>query len=98
MKKSLFCVLSLIGFLCGFIFAENMTITKVGEYGTGYYFDVFTQGNYAYCAASGAGLDILNISNPAIPTFVANIDTPGEANGVYVSGNYAYVADGDGGL
>jgi len=45
--------------------ASNLTITKVGEWGTGIYMDVFISGNYAYCAADGAGLDIIDISDPA---------------------------------
>jgi len=98
MKKFLLGTLIIAFILCGFIFPETVTLTKVGDYGTGYYFDVFVQGNFAYCAASGAGLDIINISTPGSPTFVANCDTPGEANGVYVSGNYAYVADSESGL
>ena len=45
--------------------ASNLNITKVGEWGTGIYMDVFISGNYAYCAADGAGLDIIDISDPA---------------------------------
>jgi len=78
--------------------ASNLTITKVGEWGTGPYNDVFISGNYAYCAAIGAGLDIIDISDPSNPNLLGNYNTWREAYGVYVSGNYAYVADGSGGL
>ncbi|MBM3242513.1 hypothetical protein FJZ31_40145 [Candidatus Poribacteria bacterium] len=54
--------------------------------------DVFVQGNYAYLCAYGV-LVILDISAPANPTKVGNIDLPDVAEGVYVSGSYAYVAD-----
>ncbi|PIZ12455.1 MAG: hypothetical protein COY53_09925, partial [Elusimicrobia bacterium CG_4_10_14_0_8_um_filter_37_32] len=43
-------------------------------------------------------LRVINISNPASPSEVGSYDTPYSAQGVYVSGNYAYVADGDSGL
>ena len=49
--------------------------------------------NYAYVADGWSGFRIINISNPASPTEVGYHDTPGYANGVYVSGNYAYVAN-----
>ncbi|NCT54129.1 MAG: endo-1,3-1,4-beta-glycanase ExsH, partial [Microcystis aeruginosa G13-03] len=38
------------------------------------------------------------MSNPATPTLKGNYDTSGNAWGVQVVGNYAYVADHDGGL
>jgi hypothetical protein len=39
---------------------------------------------------------VVSVSNPEHP--VGHCDTPGEANGVAVSGTNAYVADGSGGL
>ena len=59
--------------------------------------DVALQGNYAYVAAQGA-LIIFDISNPSNPVQVGFYDTPGSAEGVAVSGSYAYVADWDQGL
>jgi hypothetical protein len=60
---------------------------------------VAVAGNYyAYVADWGAGLRIINISNPANPTEAGFYDTPGIAHGVSVAGNYAYVADGGAGL
>jgi Ca2+-binding RTX toxin-like protein len=55
-------------------------------------------GNYAYVADGGSGLQIIDISNPATPTFKGNYDTSGRAYGVQVVGNYAYVADYQSGL
>ena len=43
-----------------------------------------------------AGLQIINISNRANPVLAGSYDTPGEAFGVFVLGNYAYVADYEG--
>lgn len=80
------------------VFAHRLTISKVGEWGTGAYNKVFVNGNYAYCAAGYAGLDIIDIANPAKPKKIANYDTPGYAGDVVVKGNYAYAADGQNGL
>ncbi len=55
-------------------------------------------GNYAYVADGLAGLQVIDVSNPANPQRVGGYDTSGYAHGVAVSGNYAYVADDYGGL
>ncbi|MBM3243017.1 hypothetical protein FJZ31_42710 [Candidatus Poribacteria bacterium] len=55
------------------------------------------QGNYAYLCAYGV-LVILYISSPAHPTKVGYIALPDVAEGVYVSGRYAYVSDYHSGL
>ncbi|MBI5208135.1 MAG: PKD domain-containing protein [Candidatus Firestonebacteria bacterium] len=61
--------------------------------------DVKVAGNYLYVADFELdGLDVINISNPLNPKLIGNVDTPGQANSVYLSGNYAYVADGWAGL
>jgi hypothetical protein len=67
-----------------------------------YYNTIFehthVSGNYAYVADGGAGLRVIDVSNPTNPREVGFFDTPGTARGVYVSGNYAYVADAGAGL
>ena len=65
--------------------------------------DVHVSGNYAYVACSGfeeisSVLEIIDITDLANPTIVGYLYTPGDAYGVYVSGNYAYVSDGSSGL
>ncbi len=45
-----------------------------------------------------AGLRVVDVSNPAQPREVGFYDTPGSAQGVAVSGAYAYVADDGAGL
>jgi hypothetical protein len=40
------------------------------------------------------GLQVIDVSDPANPQRVGGYDTSGEAQGVAVSGHYAYVADG----
>ncbi|WP_321420665.1 PGF-pre-PGF domain-containing protein [uncultured Methanomethylovorans sp.] len=53
--------------------------------------------NYAYVASIFGGLLILNISDPAAPTFVSNYVTD-DAQSVDISGNYAYIANGFSGV
>ena len=61
-------------------------------------FDVALAGNHAYLACQGAGLVVIDVSNPQSPYEAGYCDTPGTANGVAVVGSYAYVADGSSGL
>ena len=49
-------------------------------------------------ADGSAGLQVIDVSNPANPLRVGGYDTSGNAYGVAVSGNIAYVADWDAGL
>ncbi|MDH6089283.1 LVIVD repeat-containing protein [Umezakia ovalisporum] len=74
-------------------------VTLVGNYNTsGFAYGVEVVGNYTYVGDGGAGLQIIDISNPANPTLTGGYDTSGSAYGVQVVGNYAYVADYDAGL
>ncbi|MBP7867227.1 MAG: MBL fold metallo-hydrolase [Acidobacteria bacterium] len=73
-------------------------LSKLGEWGTGPYQDVQVVGNYAYCAALGAGMDILDVSSPAAPVKVAGVSTRNPTHGLCISGNYAYLAEDEGGL
>jgi len=87
-------VLFLVAIGAGLCFSRDVKLTKVREWGTMEYKQIVVQGNYAYCAASFAGLDILDISNPTRPVKIGSIDTiaaGAEAISVAVSGNYAYV-------
>jgi hypothetical protein len=43
-------------------------------------------------------LQVIDVSNPESPTPIGEYDTPGIARGIFVSGNYAYVADDTFGL
>ncbi len=43
-------------------------------------------------------LDIVDITTPYSPPLVGGVDTPGEAQDVAISGDYAFVADGGAGL
>lgn len=92
--KNLFGVTVIFFYLVSF--APAMEI--VGQWGTGEYLDVYTAGTISCCAASGAGVDIINISNPKNPTLIANFDTSGESHGVFMTDNLVYIADGCNGL
>src|SRR5438876_990731 len=50
-------------------------------------------GALAYVAAGGAGLEVVDVSNPFAPTLIGAVDTPGTATGVAVANGRAYVAD-----
>ncbi len=77
--------------------AAPLEMTAVGELAYGIPHDVAIDGNYAYVAAQGA-VSVLDITIPAHPVQVAVIDTAGSAEGIAVSGGYAYIADWDSGL
>jgi len=94
MKKSIIYLLFIVAVILPAVgFADDLGITKVGEWGTGYYKAVFTRGNYAYCpVGENRGVDILDITDPSKPGKVANVPVPGDAVGIHISGRYAYVA------
>jgi len=52
----------------------------------------------AYVTAGGAGLYVVNISNPRKPSILGFYDSLGYPESVYVKGKYAYLADGWAGL
>jgi|GEM_PF-4674972 len=56
---------------------------------------VFVVDNYSYTAAGGSGLRIFDVSDKSSPQFVGSHRTS-NAHGVFVVGDYAYVADDDG--
>ena len=60
-------------------------------------FDVHVVGNYAYVVA-GYSLLIFDVSDTLDPILVGYCDTPSYANGVFVEGDYAYVANAERGL
>ena len=61
--------------------------------------NVFISGNFAYVAASGSGLQVINISDPENAAIVATCNTlGGVARDIFVAGEYAYVATSTAGL
>jgi len=59
--------------------------------------DILVSGQYAQLSADG-GVQVVDISNPTDPIEIYTLPTPGEAKGLFVSGEYVYVADGTTGL
>ena len=60
--------------------------------------DVAISGTLAYVAAGGAGLRVVDISNPALPAEVGAWDSRGYTEGIAVAGTTVYLADGPDGL
>ena len=54
---------------------------------------IFVKDSLLYLANSN-GLKIVNVSNPLVPYELSHFDTPYAVNAVYVSGSYAYLAEG----
>ena len=96
MKKKLFIIMLIVTMGSLLCFSDTsgseINISKIGEWGTGIYRDVFVKNSYAYIAAGGNGLDIVDINNPSNPTIIGNQNLDSETKAVYVSGNYAFVA------
>jgi hypothetical protein len=57
--------------------------------------DLQVVGTLAFVPARAAGLQIVDVANPAAPRIVATIDTPSNATGVAVANGWAWVADGN---
>jgi hypothetical protein len=79
---------------------DPVTLTEVGTTAPFPYFveDIAISGTRAYVAAGGAGLRVVDVSDPANPTEIGAWDSPGYAEGVAVSGKTVYLADGPYGL
>lgn len=60
---------------------------------------LYVSGSYAYVVSGWkGGLRIIDVSEPSNPQVIGYYDKLGGAQDVCVSGNYAYIADGDAGL
>ena len=60
--------------------------------------NVDVSGNFAYVAAGGTGLQVVDVSDRNNPVVVGSADTPGNANDVKVVDSTAFIADGSAGL
>jgi len=85
---------------------ENSKIAG-GVFTTGSIGYVFVEGDYAYITytvrdddwqVQESGMQIIDIKNKNTPTVVTEVEIPGEATGVFVAGDYAYVGAGPVGL
>lgn len=73
---------------------RRVKTTLLGNYETHYTVaDVVVVGKYAYVAEDLDGLLIIDVTNPSSPFLSGSYDTPGYAVGIFIAGNYAYIAD-----
>src|SRR5512144_398861 len=96
MKPFLVCLLTLS---CGLyaLGQDSLNVRRLGIAFTDQWttaMAVTVQGNFAYVAADEWGLRILDVSDPSNPVQAGFYDAPEYAEGVAVSGIYAYVAYG----
>lgn len=64
----------------------------------GYLYGIELKGDRLYLACNGAGLWVVDVSDPADPKIIGGCNVPGWARRVSVQGNYAYLASGLSGL
>lgn len=96
MRQAIF-ILMVIIFFHQLTLADIYKLEIVGREAFGSARAVYITGSYAYLCAGGS-LVILDLKDPADPYEVGRINTPGLALSVYVSNDYAYVADAEDGL
>ncbi|MGB9589410.1 MAG: LVIVD repeat-containing protein [Candidatus Hydrothermia bacterium] len=60
--------------------------------------DMAFSGSYGFIAAGEEGMIVVSLADPLFPQDVAYFDTPGYAQAIDVSGNYAAIADGETGV
>lgn len=81
------------------IFNPPARPTRTGIHNTsGTSYSVALVGDRAFIADGEAGVQILDVSNPASAVHQGGFNTSGTAFNLQVEGNWAYVADGDAGL
>lgn len=78
--------------------ADRSAPELLGEYQSMSMLDVVVQGNYAYVAQNYNGMRVIDISNPAGPQSVSELDLPGQSFAIEIEGNFAYIAALNAGL
>ena len=98
-KFIFFCVLACVGLISPPLSAQNLKITKVGEWSTpsdlGAGVAMRVSGGIVYYLDEKVGLSILDVSNPAAPVLKGSFLTSRVAAGICVAGLYAYIVDGN---
>lgn len=89
MKKVLYLMLFI--FLAAAPGSAEISSEMIMSWGTGSYNDVAVEGDFAFCAANAAGLDILDIKKPSQPTFKANCQLRHRAESLFILGEHAYI-------
>ena len=90
-----FFIAAVILLLTGSAFAQN--VEYVGSALWSDIRDAKVVGDYAYCVLTN-GLEVLDVTDPASPSFVSKLYLHGNAMAIEVAGSYAYVAAGDSGI
>jgi len=67
--------------------------SSVGSYGLSNAKGVFVQDSLAFVAEYNWGLRVIRVIDPANPDLFSFYNTPGNSNGVFVDGEYIYLAD-----
>ena len=89
MKKILYLILFM--FLAAAPGSAEVSTETIMDWGTGSYQDVAVSGDFVFCAADAAGLDILDIQNPSQPIFRANCRLQHRASSLFLLGEHAYI-------
>jgi len=97
MKKKYLMWLIMIFFFGSFHeICTGMTLSKVGQWGSGNYESVIAYGNYAFCIEGSSGLDIIDIQDPTNPIKVSNFYFNKKVFRLAVKDNYVYVTSVEG--
>lgn len=88
--------LLLVIMMTGISSADPVNVELVSHF-SGIYSDVAVNGNYMYLLQD-QDLVVVDIEDPSDPAEVGRIRTPSTAYDIAVTGNYAYVAEGESGL
>jgi hypothetical protein len=79
----------------GMIRTRSLNDIMDGLFPSDVYLDLDILEHYAYVAASGHGLQVIDIADPELPVEVARLDTPGRVSRVSVSGDLACLLEMD---
>ncbi len=94
MKKIVFLFLVL---LASEVSAQNNQFSLLGRWAYGWSNCVTVKNDIAY-TGNGAYLSLVDISDPTEPAEISHALMPATVQGIFIDGNYAYVADGLSGL
>ncbi len=78
------------------LYSQEKDFTALARWGNGVSNCVVVNNNTAY-TGNGAYVSLIDISAPESPIEISSVLLPATVQGIFVSGNYAYVADGFGG-
>ncbi len=90
-------IITALSFVMG-LSAQVINIKSRGEWRSGNYLDLVIDGNYAYIAANGAGVDILDIHANHAPFVNSHIDITGQAKKIKKQGNTLFILVNESGL